>query len=155
MTDADTETGQPTTVVVVDGTLTIGGQVIEFPCPVKELEQLFGERSRDFFTAGLVHTWDEHGVYANMTIPDIEHYSEISFALDRWDAQYWPHSLFDGSVTIDGQPISRTTLVRDLEKDQLEQYGGVLWYKACGNVGVFFSTNDKNVRSISFSLAEP
>lgn len=145
-----TTTAPSIRVVVTDGKLTIDDQIIALPCPVESVTNLFGEPSRTLGPVNVVHVWDESGVFAYMS-PDQRNVDSLAFAFDRFDADHWPKTLFNGQLSIDDRALSQSTTNRDLTNAGYGNYGIILWFRQSGNLGVDVQTNDTNVVSVSLA----
>ncbi|MEX0866831.1 MAG: hypothetical protein WD030_05695 [Pirellulales bacterium] len=140
---------KPMNVVAKDGTLMLGDRRINWPCDTEVLVELFGEPSRTFVDLGTVHTWDDQGVFAHLDAPDGDQYAQIGFAIDRCDARFWPTTLFNGSITVEGESVTHDTTQQLLNKG-FEEVGAILYFKQLDDLVVCVNHNT-SVIDVTFS----
>jgi hypothetical protein len=88
------------------GHLIVNDVRLHLPCPLQEVEDVFGECSRAIMLANMICVWDHLGIYAHPQVEGLE-VTLIGFAFNKYDAEFIPSKFYRGDLLMDGFRFSK------------------------------------------------
>jgi hypothetical protein len=96
-------------VAVEDEAVVLNGTRLTLPFDRDELIKVLGKPSREAdLSANKLLTWDDLGIVAYQQ-SNGKTIHGLSVALDKRSFSFWPKTLFDGTLTVDGAPLTATS----------------------------------------------
>jgi hypothetical protein len=140
-------------VVAVDNeAVTINGKRLTLPFERDELIKILGKPNRESNLFNKLLTWDDLGIVAYQQKESTTIHG-LSFALDKKSYAFWPKTMFAGTLTVDGAPLTVTSdpdEVNKAKKGKPFERDKVLpdtWAIRHENVLITLSAADRNLKS--------
>lgn len=96
--------------------LYINGTKLTLPVKPDTLVELLGKASRVVPTeVNTIWVWDDLGVLAYQP-PNVDVAKSVNIALGPRDYEFWPKKVFQGTLTLDGAPITPGTTMQAINR---------------------------------------